>query len=66
MSAEPATTNIRMELQAAMALKGLKEPCEVTLFTANTAGITGRGFWYGSTHPPNCGRENSAPQSAGA
>jgi ribonuclease HI len=31
---EPATTNNRMELQAAIsALKSLKEPCEVTLFT---------------------------------
>jgi ribonuclease HI len=32
--AEPATTNNRMELQAAIAaLQALKEPCEVTLFT---------------------------------
>src|SRR5262245_10964949 len=32
--AEPATTNNRMELQAAIsALEALKEPCEVTLFT---------------------------------
>ena len=31
---EPATTNNRMELQAAIAaLESLKEPCEVTLFT---------------------------------
>jgi ribonuclease HI len=31
---EPATTNNRMELQAAIsALAALKEPCEVTLFT---------------------------------
>jgi ribonuclease HI len=31
---EPATTNNRMELQAAIsALSALKEPCEVTLFT---------------------------------
>ena len=31
---EPATTNNRMELQAAIsALKALKEPCDVTLFT---------------------------------
>ena len=31
---EPATTNNRMELQAAIsALTALKEPCEVTLFT---------------------------------
>jgi ribonuclease HI len=31
---EPATTNNRMELQAAVsALKSLKEPCAVTLFT---------------------------------
>lgn len=31
---EPATTNNRMELQAAIsALNALKEPCEVTLFT---------------------------------
>ena len=31
---EPATTNNRMELQAAIsALKSLKEPCEITLFT---------------------------------
>ena len=30
---EPATTNNRMELQAAIsALKSLKEPCELTLF----------------------------------
>ena len=31
---EPASANNHMELQAAIAaLKGLKEPCEVTLFT---------------------------------
>jgi ribonuclease HI len=31
---DPATTNNRMELQAAIsALKALKQPCEVTLFT---------------------------------
>ncbi len=31
---EPATTNNRMELQAAIsALTALKEPCDVTLFT---------------------------------
>jgi len=31
---EPATTNNRMELQAAIsALRALKKPCEVTLFT---------------------------------
>ena len=31
---EPATTNNRMELQAAIsALTALKQPCEVTLFT---------------------------------
>jgi len=31
---EPATTNNRMELQAAISgLKALKEPCEVTIFT---------------------------------
>ena len=31
---EPATTNNRMEMQAAIAaLQSLKEPCEVTLFT---------------------------------
>ena len=31
---EPATTNNRMELQAAIAaLEAIKEPCEVTLFT---------------------------------
>ena len=31
---EPATTNNRMELQAAIsALRSLKEPCEVTVFT---------------------------------
>jgi len=42
---EPATTDNRMELQAAIsALKSLKEKREVTLFAANAAGIPGRGF----------------------
>jgi ribonuclease HI len=56
---EPATTNNRMELQAAIsALKSLKEPCEVTLFTVNAAGVTGPGFATIQTHPPNCGPVN--------
>ncbi len=56
---EPATTNNRMELQAAIsALKSLKEPCEVTLFTVNTGGFHGPGFATIQPHPPSCGREN--------
>ncbi len=56
---EPATTDNRMELQAAIsALKSLKEPCDVTLFTVNTAGVTGAGIGIVQIQPPNCGREN--------
>ncbi len=56
---EPATTNNRMELQAALsALKILKEPCEVTLFTVNTAGMTGGGFVKVRPDLLNCGRQN--------
>jgi len=55
---EPATTNNRTELQAAIsALQSLKKPCEVTLFTVN-AGVTRAGIGIVQTQPPNCGREN--------
>ena len=44
---EPATTNDRMELQAAIwALTNPKEPCEVTLFTGSEylrGGMTEKG-----------------------
>ena len=43
---EPATTNNRMELMAAiMALRSLKEPCAVTLHTDSTYVMKGMTEW---------------------
>ena len=61
---EPATTNNRMELQAAIsALKGLKEPCELILSTANTGSVAGGGLVIVRSDPPNCGRRKQHRRS---
>jgi len=68
---EPATTNNRMELQAAIsALQSLEEPCAITLFTGSEYLRGGISEWlpqykanHWRLHEP--GRKNRLPSPGG-